>query len=242
MKNRKLILSTLIALSAVAFTSCIDDPEPAALDGLTDVYVKKSLIDGEEKYGLYFWSYGNKALDTVTVEGPNDEIYNLSSEQSSKIVFTLSPDSADYTDVMPATGNYVFSIKSSQDGEESITVADKLEDAELDLIAIDSTAFVSSKLKTYWTKVDDVDAYMVRLYDDSNELIYVSPQMASSKTDFSFGTSDTGWADSNSKAEEGETYRLEVMALLFESTSSQGNYEYNLQFISTASTEIVWGE
>lgn len=32
------------------------------------------------------------------------------------------------------------------------------------------------------------------------------------------------------------------MALLFESTSTTGNQEYNLQFISSASEEIVWGE
>jgi len=206
------------------------------------VYVKKSLVDGEEKYGLFFWAYGNKDLDSVTVEGPNDESFTLSKEQSSNIVFTLSPDSADYVESMPPTGNYTFTITSTQEGEASITSVDKLEDEELDMAAIDSTAFASAKLKTYWTKVAGADAYMVRLYDDSDELIYVSPQMASNKTDYSFGTADNGWADSSAKAEEGETYRVELMALLFESTSTTGNHEYNLQFISTATKEIVWGE
>lgn len=199
MKNRKLILSALIALIAVSSTSCIDDPEPAALDGLTDVYVKKTLQDGEEKYGLFFWSYGNKELESVIVEGPDDEEYTLEKEQNSSIVFTLSPDSADYTDSMPPTGNYKFTITSTQEGEQPITLVDKLEEDELAMVSIDSTAFASSKLKTFWTKVNDADAYMIRLFDDSDKLIYVSPQMVSSKTDFSFGTTDNGWADSNSR-------------------------------------------
>src|SRR5690606_7688550 len=152
MKNRKLILSTLIALVAVSFTACIDDPEPVILDGLTDVYVKKIVQDGEEKYGLFFWTYGNKELESVTVEGPDDTEYTLDEEQSSSIVFTLTPDSTDYTDAMPPTGNYKFTIFSTQEGEQPITLTDKLEEDELAMVSIDSTEFASSKLKTFWTK------------------------------------------------------------------------------------------
>jgi len=244
MKTKRMIWKSVGAFvfGAFALTSCIEDPEPVALDALPDVFVQKTVQDSVEKYGIAFWVLGNKALDSVNVKGPGDATWTLEEDSSGNRVFSLFPEDEDYTDSLPETGDYTFTVKSTQADEAAITIKDKLEDDELDVVVIDSTKFNNSKLKIFWQEVDDTDGYYVRLYDDDDKLIYMSSILDDDETDYSFGISDTGWSNSGNKAQDGETYRVEVMAILYESGSNSSNRDFNIQFISLASTEIVWGE
>jgi hypothetical protein len=70
----------------------------------------------------------------------------------------------------------------------------------------------------------------------------MSARLDDDETDYAFGVSDTGWANSGDKAQEGETYRVEALAILYESGVTGSNRDYNVQFISIGSTEIIWGE
>jgi hypothetical protein len=241
MRNRKLILKFAAAIltGAVIFTSCIDDPEPPALTVLPDVFVQKQVQNGVEKYGIVFWILGNKEMQTVTVEGPGNANWTLEGDNSTSRVFSLFPEEGDYGMVKPAQGDYKFTVKSKQTGEEAITVVDKLENAELDAIVIDTTQFVNGKLKIIWESVDDADTYLVRMYNQSNKLVFMGPKVAKTATNYSFGMADQGWTPGMT-AESGKTYRVEVLALLYESTSSTTDREYNVQFISLASKNVVW--
>jgi hypothetical protein len=244
MKTKRLIWRSVAAfvLGSVVLTSCIDDPEPVALDAAPDVFVQKVVQDSVEMYSLAFWVVGNKALDSVTVKGPNDTIWTLEKDPSDNRVFSLYPEEEDYTDSLPDTGDYTFRVKSTQTDEAALTLKDELEDDELAAVVIDSTKFKNSKLEIYWQEVDDTDGYYVRLYDDSDKLLYMSSRLDDDETDYAFGVSDTGWANSGDKAQEGETYRVEALAILYESGVTGSDRDYNVQFISIASTEIVWGE
>lgn len=244
MKTKRMIWKSVGAFvfGALALTSCIEDPEPVALDAIPDVFVQKIVQDSTEKYGLAFWVFGNKGLDSVLVEGPDDETWTLKAEATGDRVFSLFPEDEDYTDSFPEDGDYTFTVKSTQADEAAITVKDKLEDDELDAVVIDSTKFDNLKLKLFWQEVQGTDAYYVRLYNDDDDLIFMSPKLDDDETDYSFGTTDTGWANSSNKAEDGETYRVEIMAILYESGSNSSNRDYNIQFISLASVEVVWGE
>ncbi len=242
MRNRKLIFTAVFALVAATFNACIEDPEPVALDVVVDAFVQKTMQDGEEKYALAFWSFANKSLESVSAEGPDDETWELEKEAGSSLVFKLFPETAQYTDSMPTPGDYTFTITSTQSDEAPVTIIDKLENKDLSAVTIDSTQYANSKLKITWTEVEDADDYLVRLYDDEDNLIFVSPSIADNKTDYSFGNNDAGWASATDKALTGESYRIELLALLYESTSTSANEGYNIQFISIASKEIVWGD
>ncbi|WP_372950135.1 hypothetical protein [Mariniphaga sp.] len=244
MKTKKLIWKSLAAfvLGSVVLTSCLEDPEPVALDAVPDVFMQKIVQDGAEKYGLAFWVLGNKALDSVMVEGPDEETWALEEDPSGNRIFSLFPEEEDYTDSMPELGDYTFTVKSTQADEVAITIKDELEDEELDAVVIDSTKFNNLKLEIYWQEVENTDGYYIRLYDDSDDLIYMSARLDDDDTDYSFGVADTGWANTSNKAQDGENYRIEVMAILYESGSTSTDRDYNVQFISKASTEIVWGE
>ncbi len=242
MRNRKLILSAVVALLVVTFNACIEDPEPAPLDVAADAFVQKTILNGEEMYAPAFWTLANKPLESVTVEAPDDETWQLEKDPGSSLVFSHFPETAQYTDSLPPSGDYVFTVASTQEGEAPITVVDKLEDSELGAVSIDSAQFVNAKLKITWAAVEDVDDYLVRLYDESNNLLFVSPSLANNKTEFTFGINDSGWADANDRAETGENYKVELLALLYESTSTTSNKNYNIQFISFDSKDIVWDE
>lgn len=242
MRNRKLNLSAVVVLIAVTFNACIEDPEPAPLDVIADVFVQKTVQNGEVKYAPAFWSFANKPLESATVEGPDEETWQLNKEPNNSLVFSLFPETTQYSDSVPASGDYKFTVASTQQDEAPVTVVDKLENIELDTVSIDSTQFTDSRLKITWASVEDADHYMVRLYDDSDNLIYVSSSLTHDKTSYSFGNNDTGWANSTDRAITGENYRVELMALLYESTSNITNQGYNIQFISLTSKDIVWGE
>lgn len=242
MRNRKLIFTAAAALIAATFNACIEDPEPAALEVVADAFVQKTVQDGEVKYAPAFWVFANKSLESVTAEGPEDETWELKKDESSSQVFNLFPETTQYTDSIPATGDYTFTVTSTQSGEAPVTIVDKLENKELDIVIIDSTEYDNSRLKITWEAVEDADSYLVRLYDDSDNLIFISPAIADNKTDYSFGSIDSGWASTSDKAMTGESYRVELLALLYESTSTSTNEDYNIQFISFSSKDIVWGE
>jgi hypothetical protein len=244
MKTKRLILKSvaIFVLGSVVFTSCLDDPEPVALDAVPDVFVQKMVQDDVEKYGLAFWVIGNKALDSVMVEGPDDGTWALEEDPAGNRVFSLIPDEEDYTDSMPFAGDYIFTVQSTQADEVALTLKDELEDDELAAVVIDSTKFNNLKLEIYWQEVESTDAYFVRLYDDSDDLVFMSSGLDNDETDYSFGLTDTGWANTSDKAQDGETCRAEVVAILYESGTTSTDRDYNVQFISKASTEIVWGE
>ena len=244
MKTKQRIWKSVavFVLGSLVLTSCLDDPEPAALDAVPDVFVQKVVQDGVEKYGLAFWVIGNKALDSVTVEGPDDGIWALEEDPAGNRVFSLFPEEEDYTDSMPVAGDYTFTVKSTQADETALTVKDELEDEALDAVVIDSTYFSNLKLKVTWQEVEGTDTYVVRLYDDSDDLIFSGPKLDDDKKEYAFGLTDEGWFNSSNKAQDGETYRIEVLAILYESGSTSSNRDYNIQFISRASNEVVWGE
>jgi hypothetical protein len=244
MKTEKKILKSVavIMMGALFFTSCIDDPEPIALDALADVYVQKVVQDSVEMYGISFWVFGNKELESVTVEGPEDETWTLESNESNSQVFSLYAETDEYAQSFPEPGNYSFTVTSTQTDEAPRVITDKLEEDELDAVVVDSIRFADSKLEINWQEVEDADACFVRLYDESDKLIFMSQKLDGDETEFAFGNANQGWTDSGQKATIGENYRLEVLAVLYESGSAANNADYNVQFISLASAGLVWGE
>lgn len=244
MKTKRMMWKSFAAfiMAALVLTSCLNDPEPAALDALPDVFVQKTVQEGVEKYGIAFWVLGNKELESVEVEGPDDETWSLEGDGASNRVFSLFPEDEDYTETMPEAGDYKFVITSTQEGEAPLTVTDKLGEQVLGTLVIDTTEYANSKLKVTWETLNNADGYFIRLYDDTNKRIFGSGKIAKDKTEFSFGNTDEGWLDSSTKAEVGKTYQLDVLAIRYESGSTAANQDYNVQFISIASTELVWGE
>lgn len=231
----------LLLLGTAMVTSCVEDPEPAPLDAIPDVFIQKIVQDDVEMYGISFWVLANKDLDSVLVSGPDNGEWKLEAEESNNRVYKLSPELNDYSDTIPPSGDYNFKISSTQKDETPRNIIDKLEEKELAAVYIDTTFFDNGKLNIEWIHVESADGYFIRLYDDADKMIFMSQEIDNEDTEYSFGLSDSGWIDPDKKATNGEEYKLEVVAILYESDATSGNKNYNVQFVSIASTEKTWG-
>lgn len=232
---------TVIFISSVLLTSCLKDPEPVVLDAAGDVFIQKIVENDSELYGLSFVVYGNKGLESVTVKSPDDKSWSLNKESTADHIFYLFPDEEDYSETMPETGDYEFTVTSTQEDEAALVIKDKLETKTLDALVIDSVKIENSRLELYWQAVKDADEYVVRLYDSSENLIYLSPELDKNAKDYKFGTSDQGWLSSD-RFKDGDTYRAEVRAILYQDGANVYNKAYSVQFISIGREEIVWND
>ena len=243
MRKSKIYLGVLaLALGSLFFTSCNDDVEqPVALDANADVFVQKIMDDGEAKFALSFFVAGNKDLESVTVKGlgENEEIYSLEKDANDSRIFKLYPEDSVYSTTSPELGDYKFTITSTELDEAAIVLTDELLDEDLGAIAIDTIEFAGEELKTTWKTVEGAENYIVRLYNESGDLIFISPLTDSEKTEFTFGLDDQGWIGED-KAEVTEAYKLELVAVLYE--SDEQDKLFNVQYLSIDSKEIVWGE
>ena len=244
MKTKRMIWKILLAIITVSvgLTSCLDDPEPVALDPAADVFVQKIMTNGEVQYGVSYWVLGNKPLESVTVETPDNETISLDEDPENNQVFSFFPETQNYTTISPEAGEYTFTVTSTQTNENPVTVTDDVESDELETLVIDSTQFVNSKLQVSWESLENADSYYVRLYNASDQLIFISPQISGSATEYAFGPSDFGWANSESIAETGVTYMVEVVGVLYESGATSSTQAFNIHYLSLDSTEVVWGQ
>jgi len=239
---KKFILNIMaLVLIAGLFNSCLEDPEPAALEASADVFGQKIVEAGVEKVAPVFWVMGNKELGSVTVAGPGDETWDLEKDSFSERVFNHSPGEGDYAALLDGAGTYTFTVSSTQAEEAPVTVTDELEEEELGAMSVSAANFVNNRLEVEWEKLDGAEGYLIRLYDDNDQLVFVSPQVAGTFTQLSFGPSDTGWVTTSINPQVGEYFRMELVAILYESGVTV-NKEYNIQYISIASEDIIWGE
>ena len=242
MKRKILKSITTLVLSSAVMTSCLEDPQPVMLDALPDVFIQKVMEDSVPKYGIAFWLLANKDIHSVTVSGAGNGDWSLESEALNSRVFSLFPGPGDYTDSIPDPGDYLFTVTSAQADEAPKTFTDKLEETVLEGMIVDTVYFEEGKLNISWQSNDPADAYYVRMFDESNKQVFLSPQIENAETAYSFGLYDTGWTDPGNKAADGESLRLEVIAMLYESDTNSANENHNVQCISIAPLEIVWGE
>lgn len=242
MRKSNFILKAAMLMmpAALFFTSCIDDPENPPFDATADVFIQKVTDNGASKTALAFWVFANQSMDTVSVEGPDANTWGLKKDPSSSRVFSLFPEDEDYKLVAPAKGTYKFAVSSAQEGEAPLNLTDELGSEILGAMIIDTVEFKSSKLTVKWDTLANVDVFLVRLYDDSDKLMYVGPKLKNIASEFSFGVADQGWSEK--KAENEKTYRLEVVGIRYETGATEMNRDYNVQYISMTSTNVVWGK
>src|SRR5690606_22584297 len=190
---------------AAGFTSCIDDPEPAPLNAISDAYIQMKVEEGVEKYALGLWVLANKNLDSVVVEGPEDATWELSAENNNDLrVFRLKIEDEDYTDTIPADGDYDFRVTSTQDGETPVNIKDKLTDKVLGEVKIDSTRFTNSGMDVFWTVVTNTDNYVIRMFDEDDKMIYQGPYQLGNKNKFTVEKTGNYWATGRSEEHTSE--------------------------------------
>lgn len=240
MKRIRKMLTGVLCLSvgSMGLVSCMKD-SPAQLQAVGDVIVQDMKTDGGVKYSLIVYVTANFEIlsGKVTAPGTGGKVYQLTPLAANKYQCVYSPQPGDYTSAMPAKGDYSLEVSAATG--ETLYGKDAVGDEKLAPIVIKSAELSPSLLKIKWDKVTDADAYIVRLYTaDKSKIIFTTSYLGSDVTEYSVGSSTSGWATGESPV-EGTNYVVELLGVLVEADVST-DLGSNLQFITTDSKTIKW--
>ena len=228
----------IAALGSILLFSCNDNQGgDIEFKAIGDVMVQKKLVDNEEVYAPLYYVYGNGAMASVTVTSPSLSTTQLESFSGGTHTFYKEPEESDFSTEMVAPGVYSFSVAYGEG--ENYVATDLLSGYNIDMPLIDSTGYndVHTQFFVQWESVEDVDLYVVKLYNMDGNLAYNSPSISSGSNAFSFDTTTEGWlltpyAD--------EHYKLQVHAFIFDSNATLQDWMYNIECNSFVEKEIVW--
>lgn len=238
-KNLYRNILLILALPAFFF-ACNDEDENIAFEVQADAYIVKKKMNDEMKYGIAYFAYGNKAIESATVTPPSGagDAFSLEASQSSVYTYFKEPSADDYSATFPIEGQYVFDVES-QDGEV-IQQADLVQNGLLELPVITETTYHSDvqSLKVEWEAPDSADGHVVKLLNESGDIVFLSFTLTAVAEEYEINQASGNW---NGSAYSGENYTVQVQAFTHESGVSQDDLLYNIQEIAIAEKQVAWG-
>ncbi len=243
MKTKHLFATAFVSLFIMTLlTSCLkNDDDNVTFEAITDVYIVKKLFNGEAKYGTAFYVYANKSMSSATVTPPaggGGEI-ELATTTESVYIRGKEPAESDYSTQWPAIGSYLFKAVSKDD--ETIQESDELEFDDMPIPHLDSIIFHSGEnyLELEWETIEGAEAYVIKLRDSSNKVIFNSITLDPSSTQLHIRTNEGNWSG---QVYSGETYFVQLLAFSFDSDATNADYAYNIKEVAVGESEITWGE
>ncbi len=239
-KTKMSFKTVLLSLFVVAIlASCNDEKNESAFEVSSDVYIIKKKIDGSEMYGVACYAYSNKVLESAIVTPPGGSEIELSPVNESVNTRAKEPQESDFSPSLPDGGSYLFEVTSA--GGETIQNSDDLELDDINVPVIDSLKFNGGDLSFYvgWQSVSGAEAYVVKLLDNSDELMFVGLTLDSEVTDYNVRQETGTWLK---QAYAGDTVAVQVAAFTFDSDATNLNFAYNLKEMAVGETKVIWGE
>jgi hypothetical protein len=123
---------------------------------------------------------------------------------------------------------------------ETATLSDELLDdliypAENFVCAYDTE---KDEMKMAWDEIDDVDYFVVRMYDEDGGMVFSSASITNGNTvEYNFNAAKTGWLSGKSPV-DGQGYVIRLDAYSFE----PGKSDLDLQAKSMNFQNVTWGE
>ncbi|WP_163322553.1 fibronectin type III domain-containing protein [Draconibacterium mangrovi] len=225
----------LLAFIVTGFWACNDnDPEPFNFGG--EVVTFKRTIDGEEKFALSYYAYANMKMDSASVDFPGDSTLTLSPADAQKLTYSYDASTEDFSTTAPATENYDFLVFNN--GVE-YTATENHIFTDVDIPTIDSVGVTTSSESVYveWSNNDDAQGYAVQILNEDDEIVFNSYILADDEDSFTANQSTGSWETSLTT---GETYTIEVQAMVFEDGATNANFFYQIETIAIASEEFIF--
>jgi len=235
--RKSLFLKMWVLLTASVFlVSCIDDDVDHIGFGDAFVVVKKSGDSVVKGLGLHAFSYSDFASVSVATPVSGADTIRMETYENYKQEFFWETPAEQFGTTQPQAGDYVFSAVF-KDGKK-LVFSNKLTSGSILPPVIKRIEYVISgdKVDAEWEKVVDADAYNVRLVDEEGKALFISSELNSFSTNYSFGKNNNGWLTSTYPT-NGQHLTVIVSAFLLESDSSGGR----IQAIPRAEGGIVRG-
>ena len=223
-----------IALLSLSIFSCNKKDDEAS--GIGDAFIVSKRIGSNDVYGLSINAYTYSSFKSVVALSTAQEgkTYNLKSIQGFKTNFSYETPDAEYTTAKPLASTFDFTAIF----ENGVTdeFQDMLSGKVLAMPIIDTCQYNATKnlIRLTWKPVTDVESYSINIIDGSS-LLFGSTELPKTITGVSISKNVDGWV---SAPVAGKTYKVRLFAYLYEAEKNT----YNLQAVSIAESEVVWGD
>lgn len=208
---------------------------------LTDAFVIKKKIDGQEKWATAYHAIANTSLKSVTVTPVTglEEPFELNADTISYYFFFKDPEDEDFKTFQPYENEWQFEVVTKDD--MVIQQMDYLEKVELDIPVITSTIYFSigNTLKVHCPANEKADGIEIKLFNNKGEIAFQSDILSPTSTEFLITGGTRGWY---STVVSGDKLTLQVHAIAFESNSTEENRLYNIATKAITERNIIWGK
>lgn len=232
-KIGQLILFVLILLGV---NSCDKNDNIAAFEVFGDVMIIKRMDGEQSKFARSYFAYGNYPMSSASVSLPEDGTITLTSPDETFRTYVKQPSLADFGNEPPITGTFNFTVVN--EGIEH-TVSDELTFNNLPYANITRAEYSDGVIMVGWEPVEGADNYLVRLVNNNYETVFTGYLVNASVTVYQIAATN---GVMELTPENGVTYTVEVNTFDYEEGATSKNSDYNVNEISVATTNVVWGE
>lgn len=239
MKRLNCIRNSLLILALlIAFTGCNKNEEEFSVN--CDVIFIKKKVNEEIVFGTAYVVYSNKSIASAAVTDPNGGgPINLEEFNNYDYTFYYDPGEDDFSTDLVIPGIYSFDIANTEG--ETIEATDEQEYSNVGFAEIYSLVFDENNEGLYigWNGASDADAYNVRIYKDTDNLIFSGNLIDVSSTGYfvSYYSATGTWSE---KPVKGQNYTLQVQSIKYDSDATSNDYFYNVQEYSVTERQITW--
>jgi len=228
----------MMFLIVAGFASCNDDNDTEPFDAIGEVVtIKKMDMEADTVvYARAYYVYGNQPMSSAKVSLPEGGTITLTDTDTNKRTYFKEPDAADYSTDAPQTGDFTFTVVN-EDIESTFAETTELKTLDIPEITEVTPSVSSGIITVKWDKVTDADSYVVRLKDDEGETVFVGTLLSSSVNNYQIASSTGTFTQS---LVVGNTYTVDLQAILYEDTATNSDYMYNIEMIAIASQDLVW--
>ncbi len=232
--NHILKIGKLLVLFLVfnGLSSCQKDDNEAPFTMIAEVATVKRMINDEVNYARMYYAYGTQPMSSVKVTLAEGGLLNLTSSDASKRTWYMEPELSDFSSEMPTLGEYVFTVVN-EDIEHTFT--DELGNKGLGFPVISGLTAKNGMITIDWVSLANAKQYKIIVRNDQNEIHYSGPLLESIAKKFEVSRS-TGLSKD---LVPGETYKVELMAFIYEDNTTSENYLFNVEEISITSQSVL---
>ena len=221
---KKILLPVFsLLVCGLSFTSCDDSDNNVTPDAVGDVYVK-TIKDGETtKYALYAYCSANYKMETVSIATPDDASIELAATNNPYTFNNYGDDEnmPEFTETLPLEGKYTFNITSTD--EEIMTRENTLSSKVVDIPVVTEAIIKDDKINVTWEEEDNNDAFILRLLDKDDNVIYSTPFLKDDTTTLEITNYTNGWVTDDYKIEN--VTKVKVLTVLFENSEDPDTSE-----------------
>lgn len=228
----------LAFLMVAGLFSCNDDDNTEAFNVIGDVFITKRMINDEVSYANSYYAYGNQPMSEAKVTTPDDDEIVLSAANTLENTWAKQAVLGDFTTTIPTQGSYNFYVLNEDVPHET---TDELTYNNIDFPTITSADVVDGVLSVEWEESTDAEGFILRLVNDSGDIIFGSAFISSNATQIQIDYPNTGsgtWAEGYPN--DSDIYTLELQAFTFDNDASDLDYIYHIEEIAISEEEIIW--